>query len=285
METVKLNNGVEMPLVGFGLFQMLEKDKCERTILDAMEVGYRSFDTAATYLNEESIGNAITKSGLKRKDFFITTKLWSSSTGYIETHKAFNRSLDQLQTDYVDLYLIHQPLGDVYGSWRAMEELYEKGKIRAIGVSNFYLDRLVDLMIHNDIKPAINQVEMHPYCQQIEMQRYLQNDGVQLQAWSPLASGKENLFTNKVLASIGEKYNKTVAQVTLRWLIQRNVVIIPRSSNKQRMAENFNIFDFELTPAEMDLIKQLDTNKSIFFDHRDPDIIKWLGKLEQINDL
>lgn len=267
-----------MPVLGFGVFQVTDLAECERSVLDAIATGYRLIDTAAVYMNEVAVGNAIKKSGVPREDFFITTKLWIQSNGYEGTKKAFENSLTQLQLDYLDLYLIHQPFGDVHGSWRAIEELYKEGKIRAIGVSNFHPDRLMDLIVHNEIIPAVNQIETHPFHQQIEVQQFLQENNVQIQSWGPFAEGKNNIFQNELLHSIGNKYNKSVAQVVLRWLIQRGVVAIPKSVRKERMEENFDIFNFELNFEDMEAIKTLDTKTSSFFDHRDPAMVKWLGE-------
>ena len=278
MQTVRLNNGVEMPILGFGVFQVRDQAECERVVLEAIETGYRLIDTAQSYMNEEAVGRAIKQSRVKREELFITTKLWIQSNGYEGTMKAFEASLNKLQVDYIDLYLIHQPYGDVYGEWRAMEELYRKKKVRAIGVSNFYPDRLMDLIIHNEIVPAVNQIEVHPFHQQIETQKFLEEHHVQIESWAPFAEGKNNLFQHELLASIGKKYHKTIAQVVLRWLIQRGVVAIPKSVRKERIQENFNIFDFTLSPEDMEAIKTLDTGKSLFFDHRDSAIVKWLGE-------
>lgn len=278
MQKILLNNGIEMPILGFGVFQVTDLAECERSVLDAIATGYRLIDTAAVYMNEVAVGNAIKKSGVPREDFFITTKLWIQSNGYEGTKKAFENSLTQLQLDYLDLYLIHQPFGDVHGSWRAIEELYKEGKIRAIGVSNFHPDRLMDLIVHNEIIPAVNQIETHPFHQQIEVQQFLQENNVQIQSWGPFAEGKNNIFQNELLHSIGNKYNKSVAQVVLRWLIQRGVVAIPKSVRKERMEENFDIFNFELNFEDMEAIKTLDTKTSSFFDHRDPAMVKWLGE-------
>lgn len=278
MQTVRLNNGVEMPILGFGVFQVRDQAECERVVLEAIETGYRLIDTAQSYMNEEAVGRAIKQSGVKREELFITTKLWIQSNGYEGTMKAFEASLNKLQVDYIDLYLIHQPYGDVYGEWRAMEELYRKKKVRAIGVSNFYPDRLMDLIIHNEIVPAVNQIEVHPFHQQIETQKFLEEHHVQIESWAPFAEGKNNLFQHELLASIGKKYHKTIAQVVLRWLIQRGVVAIPKSVRKERIQENFNIFDFTLSPEDMEAIQTLDTGKSLFFDHRDPAVVKWLGE-------
>jgi len=278
MQQVKLNNGVEMPILGFGVFQVTDLGECERSVIDAISTGYRLIDTAQSYGNEVAVGNAIKKAGIAREDLFITTKLWIQSNGYEGTRKAFESSLKKLQLDYLDLYLIHQPLGDVYGEWRAMEELYKEGKVRAIGVSNFQPDRLIDLIVHNEIVPAVNQIETHPFHQQIETQNYLQENNVQIESWGPFAEGKNNLFHSELLASIGKKYNKTIAQVVLRWLTQRGVIAIPKSVRRERMAENINIFDFELSADDMESIKALETASSVFFDHRDPAMVKWLGE-------
>ena len=269
MQNVVLNNGVEMPILGFGVFQVTDLAECERSVVDAIETGYRLIDTAASYMNEDAVGKAIKSSGVPREDLFITTKVWIQSNGYEGTKKSFENSLKKLQLDYLDLYLMHQPFGDVYGEWRAMEELYKEGKVRAIGVSNFQPDRLIDLTIHNEIVPAVNQ---------IETQKFLQENNVQIEAWGPFAEGKNNIFHNELLLSIGKKYNKSIAQVILRWLTQRGVIAIPKSVRKERMEENFNIFDFDLTEKDMNEIKQLDTKASLFFDHRDPAMVKWLGE-------
>jgi 2,5-diketo-D-gluconate reductase A len=278
MQKVILNNGVEMPVLGFGVFQVTDLAECEKSVLDAINTGYRLIDTAASYGNEQAVGTAIKKSGVAREDLFITTKVWIQSNGYDETRKAFETSLKQLQLNYLDLYLIHQPLGDVYGEWRAMQDLYNEGRIRAIGVSNFHPDRLIDLIVHNEIVPAVNQIETHPFHQQIETQQFLQENNVQIQSWGPFAEGRNNIFHNEVLLSIGNKYNKSIAQVILRWLTQRGIVAIPKSVRKERMEENFNIFDFELSDIDIEAIKALDTKSSAFFDHRDPAMVKWLGE-------
>jgi len=277
MQKVTLNNGVEMPILGFGVFQMQDENECEQAVYDAIMAGYRLIDTAASYLNEEAVGRAIKRSGVPREELFITTKLWVEDTGYERTKIAFQKSLERLQLDYLDLYLIHQPFGDVYGSWRAMEELYREGKIKAIGVSNFYPDRLIDLIIHNEVIPAVNQVETHPFNQQIESAQFMKENNVQIQSWGPFAEGKNNMFQNEILVSIAEKHNKSVAQVILRWLTQRGVVAIPKSVRKERIIENFNIFDFELGQEDMDQIATLDTKESLFFSHRDPEMVKWIG--------
>jgi len=278
MQTIKLNNGVEMPMLGFGVFQVKDLAECERSVVDAIETGYRLIDTAQSYGNEEAVGKAIKRGGVPREQLFITTKLWLQSTGYEGTMKAFEQSLKKLQLDYLDLYLIHQPYGDVYGEWRAMQELYKEGRIRAIGVSNFHSDRLIDLIIHNKIKPAINQVETHPFHQQIDTQKFLQENNIQIESWGPFAEGKNNLFYNELLAGIASKHSKSIAQIVVRWLLQRGVIAIPKSVRKERMAENFNVFDFKLSNDEMEKIKTLDTNASSFFDHRDPAMVKSLGE-------
>ena len=280
--TVKLNNGVEMPILGFGVFQVPDLNECERSVYDAIRSGYRLIDTAASYMNEEAVGKAIKRSDVPREELFITTKLWVHDAGYENTKKAFDRSLKKLQLDYLDLYLIHQPYNDVHGAWRAMEELYAAGKIRAIGVSNFQPDRVMDFISYNKIVPAVNQIETHPFHQQIETQKFLQENGVQHESWGPFAEGKNDLFKNELLLSIGKKYNKSIAQVVLRWLTQRGIVAIPKSVRKERMEENFNIFHFQLSNEDVQAIQTLDQNVSAFFDHRDPAIIKWLAdrKLE-----
>ncbi|TBL69084.1 aldo/keto reductase [Paenibacillus thalictri] len=277
MQNVILNNGVEMPILGFGVFQIADPIECEQSVYDAIMAGYRLIDTAASYLNEEAVGRAIRRSGVPRNELFITTKLWVQDTGYDRTKKAFEKSLGRLQLDYLDLYLIHQPFGDVYGSWRAMEELYAQGKVRAIGVSNFHEDRLIDLIIHNEVVPAVNQVETHPFNQQVENAKFMKENKVQIESWGPFAEGKNNLFHNEVLVSIAEKHHKSVAQVVLRWLTQREVVVIPKSVRKERMIENFNVFNFELSREDMESIAALDTKQSLFFSHRDPEKVKWLG--------
>nr|WP_293842213.1 aldo/keto reductase [uncultured Arsenicibacter sp.] len=278
MQYVTLNNGVRMPLLGFGVFQVPDPAECERSVLDAIATGYRLIDTAAAYGNEEAVGQAIRKSGVAREDLFITTKLWIQPDGYEGTKKAFESSMKKLQLDYLDLYLMHQPFGDVYGEWRAMQDLYKEGRVRAIGVSNFHPDRLIDLIVHNDIVPAVNQIETHPFHQQVEMQQFLVDNNVQIESWGPFAEGKNDLFHNELLGSIGAKYNKSIAQVVLRWLTRRGVVAIPKSVRKGRIEENFNSLDFELSADDMETIKTLDTKRSLFFDHRDPAMVKWLGE-------
>ena len=279
MEHRILNNGVEMPVLGFGVYQV-EETVCEQCVCDAIAAGYRSIDTASAYLNERAVGRAIRRSGVPREELFITTKLWVQDAGYESTKRALAKSLDRLQLDYLDLYLIHQPFGDVYGSWRAMEELYREGAVRAIGVSNFQPDRLVDLILHNEVVPAVNQVETHPFCQQTEAAAVMASEGVQIESWAPFAEGRNNLFGNGTLVSLAAKYRKSVAQVVLRWLIQRGVVVIPKSVRPERMAENIDVFDFHLAPEDMDLIATLDTRRSCFLSHRDPETVKWLGTMK-----
>lgn len=277
METVILNNGVEMPIEGFGVFQVPEAAVCEQAVSDALAAGYRMIDTAAAYFNEEAVGAAIKKSGIPREELFITTKLWIQDAGYENAKKAFQASLNKLGLDYLDLYLIHQPFNDYYGSWRAMEELYAEGKIRAIGVCNFYPDRLADLCANVKIKPAVNQVELHPFFAQKEALSVMKEFGVQPEAWGPLAEGRNNIFSHPVLTEIGEKYGKTAAQVALRWNTQRDVVIIPKSIHRERMKENLNIWDFALTDEEMAEISALDLGHSEIIDHSDVDKVKWLN--------
>lgn len=278
MRTVTLNNGVEMPILGFGVFQISDEKECERAVLDAITTGYRLIDTAESYMNEEAVGRAIKRSGIPRKELFITTKIWIQNYGYDSTLKAFDNALKRLQLDYLDLYLMHSQFGDVHGTWRAMEELYKAGKIRAIGVSNFYNDRLMDVIVHNEIVPAINQVETHPFYQQEEAQEFMTKNKVQIQSWGPLAEGRNNIFNNELLASIAKKYNKSIAQVILRWLTQRGVIVIPKTVSKERMEENFNVFDFSLSNDDMETIKTLDDAKGCMFDFRDPATVKWFGE-------
>lgn len=270
-----------MPILGFGVFQITDPEECERAVLDALEVGYRLIDTAASYMNEEAVGRAIRRSGIPREEIIVTTKLWIQDTGYESAKKAFERSLARLQLDYLDLYLIHQPFGDVHCTWRAMEELYREGRIRAIGVSNFFPDRLMDLIMHHEVVPAVNQIETHPFHQQIETQEFLRQNGVQIESWGPFAEGRNNIFQNEVLLTIARAHQKTVAQVILRWLIQRGVVVIPKSVRRERIEENFNVFDFELSPQDMAEIARLDTRQSLFFDHRDPEMVKRLVSIKR----
>jgi len=281
MQTTTLNNGVAMPMLGFGVYQMTDATECEACVAEALRVGYRLIDTAAAYGNEEAVGRAIAKSGIAREELFITTKLWLSDAGHEKTRLAFERSLARLQLDYLDLYLIHQPYSDVHGAWRAMEELYDAGRIRAIGVSNFQPDRVMDLIMHNRIVPAVNQIETHPFCQQIGTATFLRENGVQIESWGPFAEGRNDLFSNPALADIATRHGRSIAQIVLRWLLQRGVVAIPKSVRPERMAENFHIFDFELDADEMTAIAALDTGKSAFFDHRDPAIVKWQGEAER----
>jgi 2,5-diketo-D-gluconate reductase A len=275
--TVTLNNGVEMPLLGFGVYQIADAEECERSVFDALRVGYRLIDTAAAYGNEQAVGKAINRGGVAREALFVTTKLWIQDAGYEAAKQAFERSMRRLQLEYLDLYLIHQPFGDVYGSWRALEELYREGRIRAIGVSNFHPDRVMDLMVHNEVVPAVNQIECHPFHQQIETQKFLRENGVQIESWGPFAEGRNNIFRNELLLSLAAKHQKTVAQVILRWLIQRNVVAIPKSVRPERIAENFDVFGFELSAEDMAAIATLDTKTTAFFDHRDPVMVKRLS--------
>lgn len=277
MQTVKLNNGVEIPILGFGVFQIADPAECERSVVDAIQAGYNHIDTAASYQNEEAVGKGIKKSGVAREKLFITTKLFIQRNGYEGALKSFGNSLKRLQLDYVDLYLIHQPYGDVYGEWRAMEELHRQGKARAIGVSNFQPDRIMDLMIHNEVTPAVNQIEVNPFNQQIDAQKFLQENNVQVEAWAPFAEGKNNIFQNEILLSIAAKHKKSVAQVILRWVVQRGIIALAKSTRKERMLENISVFDFELSPEDMVAITALDTKTSSFFDHRDPEMVKWLG--------
>ena len=277
MQTVKLNNGVEIPILGFGVFQITDQSECERSVVEAIQTGYNHIDTAASYQNEEAVGRGIKQSGVARDKLFITTKLWIQSNGYEGTRKAFENSLKRLQLDTIDLYLIHQPFGDVYGEWRAMEELYQQGKVRAIGVSNFQPDRIMDLMIHNKITPAVNQIEVNPFQQQIDTQKFLQDNSVQVEAWAPFAEEKNAIFQNAVLLSIAAKHNKSVAQVILRWLIQRGIITLAKSTRKERMMENINVFDFEISTEDMAAIPTVDKKTSSFFDHRNPEMVKWLG--------
>ncbi len=277
MQTVQLNNGIAMPLQGFGVYQMTDAAECERAVLDALETGYRVIDTAASYQNETQVGNALKQSGIARDALFITTKLWLQGTSYEGAKAQFERSLNRLQLDYVDLYLIHQPFGDVHGAWRAMEELHEAGKIRAIGVSNFQPDRLADLMAFNRIAPAVNQVEVNPFNQQLHATPWMQSRGIQPEAWAPFAEGRNGLFAHPVLTAIGNKYGKSVGQVVLRWLLQRGIVSLAKSVRKERMVENFAINDFALSADDMLRIAALDTATSAFFSHRDPAIVEWLA--------
>ncbi len=280
MQTVCLNNGVQMPLEGFGVFQVPDAAQCEQAVSDPLEAGYRLIDTAAAYMNAEAVGNAIRTSDIPRKDLFITTKLWVQDADYESAKKAFETSLNKLGLEYLDLYLIHQPFHDYYGAWRAMEELYKEGRIRAIGVSNFYPDRLVDLCVNAEIIPAVNQVECHPFFQQKDALKVMKEYGVQLEAWGPFAEGKNNFFKNPILAEIAAKYGKSVAQVALRWNVQRGVVVIPKSVHKERIQENFNIWDFELSDKDMVTISDMDIGHSEIVNHFTADTAKWLNGLK-----
>ncbi|MED5524857.1 MAG: aldo/keto reductase [Pseudomonadota bacterium] len=281
MEHVTLSNNIKMPILGFGVYQITDQAECEQAVVDAIEAGYRLIDTAAAYGNEEAVGRAIKRSGVPREELFITTKLWVSHASYDKAKAAFETSLSKLQLDYLDLYLIHQPYNDVYGAWRAMEELYNAGKIKAIGVSNFHPDRLMDLLSFNAIAPMVNQVETHPFHQQQDAAAFMQDNGIQIESWGPFAEGRNNLFGNELLTGIGKAHGKSVAQVVLRWLIQRGVVAIPKSVNKPRIIENSQIFDFALSDSEMAQIATLDQGESAFFDHRDPERVKWLAGLSR----
>jgi len=279
MEFVTLNNGVKMPILGYGVYQISDQQECERCVLDAISIGYRSIDTAQAYANEEAVGSAVKKCGVPREELFITTKVWISNAGYEKTKSSIEESLKKLQLDYLDLLLIHQPFNDYYGSYRAMEEQYKAGKIRAIGVSNFYPDRLIDLIQFNEVVPAINQVETHPFNQQVKAQEIMKKYGVQIESWGPFAEGRNGIFSNEVLKAIGEKYNKTIAQVALRYLIQNGVVVIPKSTHKERMLQNFDVFDFQLSNEDMNLIAKLDKEESAFFSHYDPQTVEFLTGL------
>ncbi|WP_326758972.1 aldo/keto reductase [Streptomyces phaeochromogenes] len=276
MQTVTLNNGVEMPILGFGVFQ-IAPDQTEQAVADALAAGYRMIDTAAAYGNEESVGRAIAASGIPREELFVTTKLWVQDTGEENTERAFETSLGKLGLDHLDLYLIHQPYGDVHGSWRAMENLNREGRVKAIGVSNFHPDRLVDLIDHNEITPAVNQIETHPFFQRTADQELMRERGVQIESWGGFAEGKNNLFTHPVLSGIADQLGRSVAQVVLRWLVQREVVAIPKSVRAERMKENLDVFDFELTDDQMAAVATLDTGSSLFFDHRDPAQVSRIG--------
>jgi len=278
MQTIKLNNGIEIPILGFGVFQIADPEECVRSVVNAIETGYTHIDTAASYMNEASVGKGIRQSGVAREELFITTKLWIQNDGYAGTLKAFDDSLNRLQMEYVDLYLIHQPYGDVYGEWRAMEKLYEQGKIKAIGISNFHPDRTMDLMIHNKIVPMVNQIEVSPFHQRVDDQAFFNEHNVAVEAWAPFAEGRNNIFQNETLLKLGAKHGKSVAQVILRWVIQRGIIALAKTVRKERMSENISIFDFELDADDMAAIATLDMNSSAFFDHRDPKMVKWLGE-------
>jgi len=277
LQHLTLNNGVQMPVLGFGVFQIPDAQECERCVIDAIQAGYRLIDTAASYLNEEAVGKGLKASGVARAQLFVTTKLWVQDAGYERTQRAIDTSLRRLQVDYLDLYLIHQPFGDVHGAWRAMEEACRAGKLRAIGVSNFHPDRLMDIQAFNQIAPAVNQVEVNPFLQQIESAAFMREIGVQAQAWAPFAEGRNNLFENEVLTDIGRRHGKSVGQVVLRWLAQRGIATLAKSVRRERMAENIAILDFELDAADMARIATLDTRTSSFFSHRDPAIVQWMA--------
>lgn len=274
MEYVTLNNGVKMPILGYGVYQVT-KDECERCVLDALKVGYRSIDTAQSYFNEEEVGNALAKSGIPREEIFLTTKVWIEHYGYENAKKSVEESMRKLKTDYLDLVLLHQPFSDAYGAYRALEELYEAGKIRAIGISNFYTDRMVDFASFNKIKPMVNQVEVHIYNQQKEMKEWADKYGIQMEAWAPFGEGRGGTFDNPEIVEIAEKYGKTPAQIMLRWQIQRGIVVIPKSTHIERMEENFNVFDFTLSEEDMNKIAGLDKAESSFFSHQDPKMVEW----------
>lgn len=278
MEQITLYNGVKMPIVGYGVYQV-SKEECERCVMDALAVGYRAIDTAQSYFNEEQVGNAIAKSGVPREDIFLTTKVWVEHYGYEEAKKSVLESMRKLQTEYLDLVLLHQPFSDYYGAYRALEDLYDEGKLRAIGVSNFYPDRLVDIASFSRVKPMVNQVETHPFNQQVEAKKWMNKYGVQMEAWAPFGEGRGGLFENPVLVQIAQKYKKTTAQIILRWHIQRGVVVIPKSTHKTRMEENLNVFDFVLEPADMNRISELDKKQSSFFSHRDPAMVEWFVQM------
>lgn len=278
MNQVTLNNGIRMPVLGFGVFQIPDPAECERSVRDAIEVGYRLIDTAASYQNEAAVGRALRASGVAREELFVTTKLWVQDTGYERTLAAIDKSLRLLQLDYLDLYLIHQPFGDVHGSWRAMEHACKAGKLRAIGISNFHPDRAMDIKAFNEIAPAVNQIEVNPFHQQADAAAFLRENGMQVEAWAPFAEGRNNLFTNPTLVDIGRKFGKSVGQVVLRWLVQRDVVALAKSVRKERMVENLAIFDFQLDSTDMAAIATLETGQSAFFSHRDPAIVKWMAE-------
>lgn len=279
MKYMKLNNGLEMPILGFGVFQITDPHVCEQSVLDALEIGYRLIDTAAVYGNEAAVGRAIRASGVPRDEIFVTSKLWIQDASFDKVEAAYEKSLMLLGLDQLDLYLIHQPYGDVYGAWRGMEKLYAQKRVKAIGVSNFYPDRLIDFVMHNDVKPVLNQIECHPFNQLFETQKLHEELDVQMQSWGPFAEGRLGIFQNPVLAAIGEKYSKSIAQVILRWLVERNLIAIPKSVNKSRIAENFAIFDFELTQEDHAQIATLDTDQSAFGSHRDPELVKTLCEI------
>ena len=278
MDYVTLSNGVKMPQLGFGVYQVT-KEECERCVSDALKVGYRHIDTAQSYFNEEEVGNAIAKSGIPRSDIFLTTKVWIEHYGYDKTKESVYESMRKLKTDYLDLVLLHQPFSDVYGSWRALEDLYTEGKIKAIGISNFYTDRMIDICSFSRIRPMVNQVETHPFNQQIEAEEWMKKYGVQIEAWAPFGEGRGGVFTNETIAKIANKYNKTVPQVILRWELQRGIVVIPKSTHIERMEENFNVFDFKLSDDDMKTMATLDKKQSSFFSHTDPKMVEWFVQM------
>lgn len=278
MDYVTLSNGVNMPQLGYGVYQVT-KDECERCVLDALKVGYRHIDTAQSYFNEEEVGGAIAKSGVPRGEIFLTTKVWIEHYGYDECRASVLESLRKLRTDYIDLMLLHQPFGDYYGAWRALEDLYEEGTLKAIGISNFYPDRMVDLASFSRIRPMVNQVETHPHNQQIEAQEWMKKYGIQIEAWAPFGEGRGGLFTNETIANIGAKYGKSVAQVILRWELQRGIVVIPKSVHVERMEQNFNVFDFALSDEDMAEMARLDKKESSFFSHQDPNMVEWFVQM------
>lgn len=278
MQQVTLNNGVVMPILGYGVFQIPDPQECERCVVEAIGSGYRLIDTAASYLNEEAVGRGIKNAGVPRTDLFVTTKLWVQDTGYERTQQAIEKSLRRLQLDYLDLYLIHQPFGDVHGSWRAMQDALKAGKVRAIGVSNFHPDRLMDIIGFNDVVPAVNQIEVNPFHQQEESVAFMRENGVQAEAWAPFAEGRNNLFQNEALVDIGHKHGRSVGQVVLRWVVQRGIVALAKSVRKERMEENLRVLDFALDEADMARISQLETGESSFFSHRDPARVKWMSE-------
>lgn len=278
MDYITLSNGVEMPQLGYGVYQVTQEE-CERCVLDALEVGYRSLDTAQSYFNEEQVGSAIQKSGIDRKEIFLTSKVWIEHFNYEDCKKSVLTSLEKLRTDYIDLMLLHQPFGDTYGAWRALEELYSEGKIRAIGISNHYVDRMVEFANFVKVKPMVNQMEIHPFCQQNELKTWADKYDIKLEAWAPFGEGRKGLFDNEILSEIGKKYGKTTAQVMLRWHLQRGIIVIPKSTHKERMAENLNVFDFKLSEEDMNAIAAMDTATSSFFSHQDPNMVEWFAHM------
>lgn len=281
MKDVILNNGVKMPILGYGVYQIPDLQECERCVLDAISVGYRSIDTAQAYGNEQAVGNAIVKCGVPREELFITTKIWISNAGYEKAKESIQMSLKKLQTDYIDLLLIHQPFNDYYGTYRAMEEAYKEGKVRAIGVSNFYPDRFIDICKYVETIPAINQVETHVFHQEVKAHEIMKKYGTQMESWGPFAEGKNDFFSNNVLVTIGKTYDKSAAQVALRFLIQKDIVVIPKTTHKDRMIQNIDVFDFELTQEEMEKVSELDQEETLFFSHRDPDMVEFITSLER----